>query len=154
MKRINKKGISMLEIIIAITVIGIIVAIVIPQFSKLRNAQIIKSSGQEIFSLVERARSQTLASLDSSEYGVHFENDKAVLFKGIVYSGNSSDNEEVEITHPAEISNINLSGGATSVYFTRLTGIPSVSGNIEISIPGQNTMKIISIATSGAISLN
>lgn len=155
MKNFYKKGISMIEVIIVIVVIGIMVAIAVPQFSKMKNAQILKSTSQEVFALVNRAHSQTLDSLDSSEYGVHFQTDKAVLFKGISYSSSDLNNEEVEISLPATISSISPSGNA-NVYFSRLTGMPNPSGTttITVSIPTDNATKIITISNTGAISLN
>jgi prepilin-type N-terminal cleavage/methylation domain-containing protein len=154
MKNFYTKGFTMIEIIITIVVIGIIVAIVVPQFLRFRNVQVIKSTSQEVVSVLEKARSQTLASLDSSEYGVHFESDKVILFKGVSYLESDPNNEEIEIISPAVISDISLSGSETSVYFNRLTGAPSAFGSVQISIASQNIIKTINVSQSGVISLN
>lgn len=154
MKSFYKKGISMIEVIIMIVIIGIIVAVAIPQFSGMKRAQVLKSASQDIFSTLNKARSQSISSLDSSSYGVHFQSDKVVLFKGILYSAGSSDNQDFSIINPATVSLISLSGGAVDVYFDRLTGLPNVSGNINVSVPGNNLEKIITISNTGAIGLN
>jgi prepilin-type N-terminal cleavage/methylation domain-containing protein len=154
MRNIKNKGINLIEVIIVVAIIGIIVAVAVPQFSKIKRAQVLKNAGQDIFSTLNQARSQTLASLDLSSYGVHFQADKIVLFKGTVYSANDVNNKNINIISPATISAISLTGGATSLYFNRLSGTPSVSGTIITSVPNDNTTKVITISSIGSINLN
>lgn len=151
-KKIKTKGISVIEMLIVVAVIGILLAVVLPQFSGVKNAQVLNSAAQDVVSTLNKARSQTLASLDSSEYGVHFQSDKIVLFKGTSYSSSNSNNENVNMISPATISNINLTGGASNIYFSRLTGSPSASGTVTISV-GAKT-KAITVFSTGIVSLN
>ncbi|MFH1608744.1 MAG: prepilin-type N-terminal cleavage/methylation domain-containing protein [Patescibacteria group bacterium] len=151
----SQSGINLIEIIIVIAVIGIIVAVAVPQFLNIKKAQVLKNGAQDIFSTLNKARSQTLSSLDSSEYGVHFDSDEIVLFKGTSYSEESLDNENLEIISPATISTISLTGGADDVYFSRLSGSPSASGSITVSLTTDpDSTKIITILSTGAISVN
>jgi len=154
MKNFNQKGINLIEIIIVVAVIGIMLVIALPQFSKIKRAQVLKNAGQDIFSTLNLARSQTLASLDLSSYGVHFQSDKIVLFKGTSYSQNDENNIDTNIISPAIISSISLTGGAENIYFNRLSGIPNVSGNITVSVPSDNLTKVITISETGSINLN
>ncbi|MEI8270476.1 MAG: prepilin-type N-terminal cleavage/methylation domain-containing protein, partial [bacterium] len=85
MKNFFQKGVSFLEVMIVIAVIGIITVVAIPQLSKVRNVQILKSSSEDILSVLNKAHSQTLASLNSLQYGVHFETNRIIIFSGIVY---------------------------------------------------------------------
>ncbi|HPS21418.1 MAG TPA: prepilin-type N-terminal cleavage/methylation domain-containing protein [Candidatus Paceibacterota bacterium] len=151
-KKIKSKGISVIEMLVVVAVIGILLAVVLPQFSGVKNAQVLNSAAQDVVSTLNKARSQTLASLDSSEYGVHFQSDKIVLFKGTSYSSSSSNNEDVNMISPATISNINFTGSATNIYFSRLTGSPSASGTATISV-GEKT-KTITVSSTGIVSLN
>ena len=146
------KGISVIEMLIVVAVIGILIAVVLPQFSGVKNAQVLNSATQDVFSTLNKARSQTWASLDSSEYGVHFQADKIVLFKGTSYSSSSADNEDVNMISPATISVISLTGGASNIYFSKLTGSPSVSGTVTISAGGKT--KTVTISGTGIVSLN
>ncbi|MFA6274501.1 MAG: prepilin-type N-terminal cleavage/methylation domain-containing protein [Candidatus Paceibacterota bacterium] len=147
-----KKGITILEILIAIAILGIIVAIALPQFSKMRENQVLKNATSEILSSISKARSQTLSSVDSSEYGVHFQSDKVIIFKGNSFDINDEDNENIEIILPANISSINFSGGGSEIYFSRLSGIPNKTGTIIIST--SNMTKTITISATGLASLN
>lgn len=154
-KNLYQRGITLLEVLVVISIIGIILAIALPQFSKIRNTQILKGAGEEIVAMLSKARSQTLSSLNSSEYGVHFEVNRIILYKGTSYESTDAENSTIDITSPVTISNISLSNGATDVYFNRLNGMPSQTGYIVISISSDESLtKTISISATGSISIN
>ena len=100
--------------------------------------------------MLKKASSQTLASIDSSQYGVHFGTNTVIMFKGTSYPSDSD--EIITLTSPASISNVSLSGGGSAVYFERLTGKPNKTGTVTISISGAS--KIITIGATGSISSN
>ncbi|MEK7219455.1 MAG: hypothetical protein AAB687_02145 [Patescibacteria group bacterium] len=141
-----------MEVLILVAVLGLIVLIVLPQFSKIRENQVLKNAVGDVLSSINKARGQTLSSLDSSEYGVHFQANKVIIFKGTAYSAISPDNEMVNIVTPASISNISLSGGGSDVYFSRLLGAPSKTGTVTISSTSYN--RIITISATGVASSN
>ena len=153
----NKKtsGFTFLEIIIVITIVSIILAVAIPQLSKVKNVQILKSSSEDIISVLNKARSETMASLNSQEYGVRFEINKIIIFTGTSYVPDAASNEIINISSPATISSISLTGGVSEVYFNRLTGTASNTGNIVVSIASNpNLTKTISISATGGVSIN
>ena len=155
MKNFFNKGITIIEMLVVIAIIGIIVLIVSPQFSNLRNNQILKSTGEDILSVLNKARSQTLASLNSSEYGVHFQPNGMVLFKGNAYSSDAVNNEIIELSSPASISNVTLggvSGPTGNVYFNRLSGVPDKTGTIIIMV--SSLSKIVTISATGGFSID
>lgn len=150
-----KRGVTLAEVLIIIAVIGIITAIALPQFSKIKENQIQKVAVEDVLSSLNKARSQTLSSLDSSSYGIHFQSDKVLIFKGEVFSVDGADNEIINIISPASISNVTLgevSGESGDIYFNRLSGAPNQSGSITISTPSFS--KIITIYPTGVFSVN
>ena len=104
MKKFYEKGITIVELLVVIAVLGIIFSITLPQFSKIRENQVLKNGVTEILSSISKARSQTLSSLQSSEYGVHFQPDKVIIFKGVVFDVGATNNETIDIISPATIS--------------------------------------------------
>ena len=152
MKSFYKKGINIIEFIIIFTILSAIFAIVLPELSKSRENQVVKSAVQEMLSSIDKARSQTLSSLNSSEYGVHFQSDKVIIFKGKVFSALDSNNENIEIVSPAFISTVSLTAGAGDLYFSRLSGVPSATGTVVVSSP--NLSKTITISATGVASPN
>lgn len=152
MKDFYQKGITTMELLIIFAVFGLLALIVIPQFSKIKENQVLKTGVQDILSSIDKARSKTLSSLNSSEYGVHFQADKVIIFKGTAFSALDVNNESVNIVSPASISNIALSGGGSDIYFSRLLGAPSKTGTVTISSTSYN--KIITISATGVASSN
>lgn len=147
-----KKGFTLIEILVVLTIIILIMVIVLPEFGKLRNSQLLNSAVEDVVAGINKASSQTLASLDSSSYGVHFASNQMTIFKGTSFDQNSPDNEVILIQNPVSISNISLSGGVSSFYFNRLNNRPNITGNITISV--SSLSKIISIDAAGTISIN
>lgn len=155
-KNKKNKGVTLVESIIVITIIVILTAVMLPQFSKIKNLQIVKNASLDIVSSLNKAQSQTRASLNSSSYGVHFESNRIIIFRGTSYVANDSvNNTIIDIIQPAVISNISLSGGAMDLYFYRLSGLPSRTGTIVVSISGNASLtKTITISATGMASIN
>ncbi len=150
-----KKGITIIELLITLSLLGLLFLIVLPSFSKLRENQVLGAATSDIASAINKARSETLASVNSSEYGVHFQSNSVIIFKGKVYSAGTSTNETISITSPANISNITLGGVSSTsadMYFNRLYGVPSAAGTITVS--STSTSKTITISATGSVSLN
>ena len=148
-----KRGITALEILIVLAVLAGMFAIVIPQFSKMKENQVLKNAVGDILSSLDKARSETLASVNSSSYGVHFQSDGVIIFKGVDFSTrDTSKDEMINIILPANISNIALGTGISDVYFARLTGTPSHIGTIMVSTTSYS--KTITISASGIASVN
>jgi len=150
-----KKGISIAELLVVIAVLGIIFLIVIPRFSKTKELQVLKNGVQDILSSIDKARGETLSSLNSSSYGVRFEADKIIIFTGTSFTPGATGNETVNIITPASITNVAL--GCTpsipcNVYFNRLSGAPSTTGTVTVSTTSYS--RIITISATGVASSN
>ena len=155
MTNFYKKGITIIELLVVLAVLSVMVSIVLPQFSKMRENQVLKSGVQDILSSLDKARSQTLASLNSLQYGVRFEANKITIFPGTFFPANDPRNESINITSPASISNVTLnlvSGIPGEMYFNRLSGSPSKTGTITVSSP--NFTKTIRISATGVVSVD
>jgi type II secretory pathway pseudopilin PulG len=151
----GKRGITALEILVILAVLGILFSIVFPQFSKMKENQILKNTTEEIISALHSAQAQSLASVNSEEYGVHFQSDQVLIFEGRVFSAGDPDNKIINIISPASISDVTLAGASSSagdIYFERLSGVPDKTGTITVSLP--SISKIITISATGAVSIN
>ena len=153
MKNFYQKGISIGEVLVVVAVLAIIFLITIPQFSKSRELQTLKGGVQGILSSIDKARIETLSSLNSSVYGVHFQSDKVIIFTGTVFSSGAVSNENISFTSPASITNVTFGGVSSAsgnVYFNRLSGAPSTTGTVTISTTSYS--KIITISATGVAS--
>ncbi len=153
-----KKGIGAIEILISIAILSIVTAVVLPSLSSFKNHQVLVNTAEDIISLLNKARTETLASKNSNYYSVHFETNRAVLFTGGVFNNGDSNNYVVNFDSAVSIPStggINLSGGGADVIFTRLSGDTNQNGNIVIQLNSDNNQKkIITIKKTGVSSSN
>lgn len=153
---IKNRGISIIEIIIVIAIIGIISSIVMLNLSSFRNEQALRNTTMDIVSFLNKARQKTLSSLNSTNYSVHFETNKAVLFTGSVYSSLDTTNESLIFSPSVAIptsGGINI-GGGSDVTFERLTG-DTIGGTVVVKLISDPTkQKIITINKTGVTSSN
>ncbi|MBP9802786.1 MAG: hypothetical protein KBD14_00555 [Candidatus Pacebacteria bacterium] len=152
MKNFFQKGITAVETLIVIAIIVLIVSIVMPRFADMRNVQILQNSTLDVFNALNKARSNTLAGLNSQSYGVHFSTNQVIIFEGTVYDSSSASNEVINLDSRSSISTISLSGGGSDIYFNRIYGKPNKTGTLTISV-GSFT-KNVYIGSLGNISLD
>lgn len=147
-----KNGITAIELLVAIGIIALVMTIALAVFSNFReNTQLI-SAHSSILGLLSDARSKTLASQDRMEHGVHFEATQAVLFRGTTYSASDPSNEVYSMPDLIRVGSINLVGGASDVYFARLTGLASATGTVVVEAVGDPAnSKTITILSSGTV---
>jgi type II secretory pathway pseudopilin PulG len=146
-------GFTLIETIVAIGVLVLLAVVIISGFVSLRGNTALESTGENIVALLSEARSKTLASEESSQYGVHFEANRAVFFKGASFMEGQPDNDEFLISSLVEISDINLDGGGPDVIFKKLTGKTDNYGTITLALKANPAKtKDIVIQATGIIS--
>lgn len=147
-----QKGINVLEVLIIIAILSVLIAIIITQFGNFKTLQSLQNSTIDVYGAINKAHANTIASLDSKQYGVHFEANQVIIFEGTVYSAGAGSNIITTISSPVSISTITLSGGGSDLYFSRIYGAPNKSGSITLS--AGNYTKTITINPTGNISVN
>jgi prepilin-type N-terminal cleavage/methylation domain-containing protein len=153
----KQKGFSLIEILLVISIIFIIASIASPNLSEFKKQQTLKNTTADIVSLLNEARNNTIASKNSTTYGVRFWEDKAILFIGTSYI-DSSDNIQVNFDSYVKISEddgLNLNNSFNNeVVFSRLTGDTINYGTIKVELVSDSSRyKIISINNIGIISV-
>ena len=149
-----QKGVSIIEIIMVLAVVVILIAIITPSLTSFRKNQSIQNTTNSIVSLVQEARTKTLASYNNTFYSVYFNSDNAVLFTGGTYSPTEITNKVVTYESPVVLqSGTSLNGGGSKISFDRLKGTTSQYGTIVVGISG-GASKTITVSSSGIISRN
>ena len=146
------KGFTLIEILITVCIIAILSGIILTSLSDFRASSDINGSKDEILTTLQEARSLTLSSKNDSNYGVQFSVSSVTLFKGPIYTADDPSNKVHFLPQGAEISSISLTGGASGVLFSRLTGAVSASGTITIRAKAKpEKTRSITISSSGLI---
>src|SRR3989344_7633243 len=127
-----KNGLTALEILVALAILALLATLSISSFDKIQRVVYLDGAVESATSLLREARTKTLASEDSSQYGVYFESGRAVLFKGAAFSEGAPDNKIYTLPDKAEIININFP--LNSVVFKKFTGDTQSAGDVSIKI--------------------
>ena len=153
---INNKGTTLIEILVIVVIIIIISSLALFSLSSFEKEQALRGTTIDIITLLNKARQNTLSSVNSTNYSVHFDTDKVVLFSGSVYSPSNSSNEIINFNSSIIIPSsggINI-GGGDDVTFERLTG-ETVGGTIIVRLVTDATKtKTITINKTGVVSSN
>jgi len=147
------KGFSLLEIIIAIAIVGVLTAIVTNSFQVAQLKKQQQGITQSIVSYLEKQKADTQAGKDGSNYGVKFNTTDFVLFKGTSYSFGSAFNQDVVIDPQFQISET-ISNGENIIYFSKLNGNANETATITVShINNRISPQTITLEASGAVSV-
>lgn len=143
-------GFTLLEILVAAAILITMAVIITGALANFRENSELDRAGDNIMSLIREARSRTLASEKGNQFGVRFENARAILFEGPAFDPDDPDNEIYNLLSQLEIFNINVSGA--NVIFERLTGNASPTGDVSIRLKTKpNKLKTIFISSAGLI---
>lgn len=145
-----KTGFSLIEIIISVALLALVASAGWFSFSSYAARRDLESGAARVAALLSEARSKTLAGEGGSAYGVHFEQDRAVLFRAPTYQAGSADNRTEILPSRVSISAVAFSGN--EVVFKRLTGAANAAGSIVLSVRGTPSVsRTISVNTLGTV---
>ena len=151
---IKKKGMTLVEVLISVVVLGFMSAIIITGLFSYRKHQAVDQTAHTVASYLEEARRKTLASENSARYGVHFDTYQVVLYKN-TYSSTEPSNRIYTLHSYSQINSISLLGGGSEVLFERLTGETQATGTITVSLRSDTSKtKKITISQTGVIEKN
>jgi prepilin-type N-terminal cleavage/methylation domain-containing protein len=154
MTAINRytKGFTLIELLVVVAIIAILLVIGLSRFGTFGQRVSLDTSSQKIISTLQRARGQTLASEEETQWGVHFETNKYVLFKGATYNPLNTENREYDLSS-TEIVSINLTGG-DDVVFNRIRGSTANDGSLVVRLlTDTSRTRTIIVNSLGQVSL-
>lgn len=142
----------MLEIAIAVAIIGIIGGIVFSSLSSFRARKTLDASVETLLAAFSAAHLDTISSKNDLQYGVHIDADKVVYFIGPAYSAGAATNVTYRL-HPAiEIVAVTLAGGGNDVLYNRLTGTTAQNGTFVVRARANPAIAVtITVHATGAV---
>lgn len=147
--KLQAEGFTLIEILIALAVVSILGSVAVSSFSKFRASNVLDSGVRQTMAILRLAQAKTLAAESDTRFGVHFEADRAILFRGAIYLPAEASNEIIIMPQAVGIGPIVLSGGGVDVLFDRLTGRTAQNGSVALSAYGES--RIVTIENSGQV---
>ena len=150
-----RRGFTLIEILIATGILAVLLVISLARFGTFGQQVQLNTSAQQIISVLELARNQTVGSEDGTQYGVHFDitNNQYILFKGDNFAA-STETREYDLDK-VEIYEVNLVPvGSDDVVFERIRGDTTNPGDLRIRLIGDTSKtETILINSLGQVSL-
>lgn len=148
------RGVTLLEILIAVAIMGFMSAFILAAFSEFRARKTMDASVELALAAFSRAHLDTLSSKNDMRYGVHVESGKVVYFAGLTYASGAEGNVPYTLSSAIEIANISLQGGGSDVLYNRLNGGTDQYGSFDIRVKARPTVKTtITITATGGASI-
>lgn len=140
------RGFTYIEIIIVISIAGILAAASYPLFSYFQTAAILESAKYEVLQNIRLAQTKARSGENMSAFGIYFSGASHTLYQGNSYSQRAQSQDVVFIL-PANMEFSNLS----EINFSFKTGLPSVIGTLVITNTISNRTERININQAGLI---
>lgn len=148
----SKKGFSFIEILLVLAIASVLVLIISNVLSSFNKQKSLELEAEKLASIINEAKSKTLSSEYSSEYGVLFEQGKAILFKGTSFSSLGPQDREYYFGKNVEAYNISLNGGGNIIVFKRISGDADNYGSVGLRVKNDPLKtKTIKISASGIV---
>lgn len=143
-----------MELLITGAIVAVVVVTIAVSFSSFSKNQGLSNATDIVLAAVNEARSKTLSSEGSNQFGVHFETAKLVVFVGPTYSDGSATNINFNLPSAAEISATSLAGGGANILFEKITGKTDQYGSVTIRLKvNTSSTRVISINSNGLTSI-
>jgi prepilin-type N-terminal cleavage/methylation domain-containing protein len=151
----SNKGFSLIEILAVISIISIVLGIAIINGRNFNNSIDLENTAKSVDAKIKLAKAYSIGAKNNTNYGVHFEADKVVIFRGSVFINGAPTNETFVFSDKIGVNAVSLAGGGSNVIFDRLIGSTSNFGNIEMKVISEpSKTKQIIINSDGQTSLD
>lgn len=148
------RGFTMVEMLVVISLSVFVIGLTASAFVGLSNNQSLDKDVGIVTSVIQKARANSLNAKNGSEHGVKFATSSITLFEGTVYNSSATSNVVYNISSKVSMSQIQLTGGASSLYFQQINGKPSATGTIMYRLNASaSSTKSILIYGSGLIEM-
>lgn len=144
-------GFTVAEILVVVGIIAVISSISFYFFGSLSQKEVLEKDVASLTALVRNARLLSVASKNASSFGIHLENNKAVLFQGNAYVAGGPNEIIFDFSKEVYLSSWSLSNGGSNIVFDRLTGETFGYGTITLSLKNNSTSTVITVLKTGVV---
>jgi len=140
-----KKGFSLIEVLVAIAIISVISSIGVGGYSFFKASSEIDLNSQQVANLIRSSQKKAKAVRDDSAWGIDINASRVIIFQGSNFSSRDTNHDQT-----TSIKGLTSASGVTQIIFSKMTGLPDVSGTLTLG-NGAST-KNIQINEEGLVS--
>lgn len=126
-------GFTLIEILFSVAIIALIGALSLVSFVNSRRVRDLTVAGQMTLSVLRTAQTNASAGKNASQWGVHLEQKKIVLFQGSAYVGAVA-STSYPLSSDVEIVSVALAGGGQDAIFKRINGTTDQPGTFTVRV--------------------
>lgn len=142
---LSEDGFSLLELLLSISLIGILVAVSLPVYQQVQNKNAAMLAANTIEQTVHRATMLARSGAQDSAWGVKVAAGSVTLFSGDSYAARNTDLDEVfSIPTTVEFS------ATPEMVFAKQTGLQAADQTVTVSGRGE-TVVTLTILTNGVV---
>jgi prepilin-type N-terminal cleavage/methylation domain-containing protein len=144
-KQENKKGFSIIELIVVIFIVGIIASASAPLYRNVQQNKKLNNTNQIVLQSLRRAQILAQSSEGDSAWGTQVSGGNVTIFKGSSFASRSISYDEITAI-PVDV----IISGATEFIFAKQSGYPITPSSLSLTLDNQT--KTIIINAKGNIS--
>lgn len=131
------QGFTLIDILLSLACLVLITGMVIPAYARLQTRNDIDDVASIFVQNIRKAQLQSQAMYGDTAWGVYATSGSILIFKGGSYGARDSSYDEV-----TSISNSISVSGVKEITFSKLYGLPSVTGTTTFTSPNNETRSV------------
>lgn len=153
----NQRGISIIEVLLVLMLMGVIISMGFSSYSSWQRQILLLNTRDEIKSALTRAQQLATAASGNTAWGMHLATSSYTIFPGTFYNDSDPDNKTwdlngVEIVNSYATFADGAGGYSSDVVFSKFDGDTYNTGTINIIISFQPSFsKNVIVQSSGQI---
>jgi|SRR3989344_1829030 len=149
----GKEGFTLVEVLVVVGLIMFIFVLGSVIDVKYYSREISHSEVSVLVSTLQKARSRSMNNINAIPHGVYLgDQSNYIIFRGIAYDPDEDTNENISKNPNVNLTTEDEDGDEfTEIYFSQLSGNPSVVGEITLDDDNEYQDKKITIEPSGLI---
>lgn len=144
---------SLIELVLSLMVLAILASIGIVSYSNSYRQNVLKTTAEEIVSLIRLAQQESISQRQGNVWGVRFDNTNPSAGFVAVFSNTYAPANLVErYSLPFQVRfQTPPVGSYQEIIFQKLTGLPNATATVELILAGSSQTRVISINSLGGV---